>query len=152
MTKYTKEQVSAMSYYTWMETIANELNEAGYKTFGYNESIGRWQADYWPYKVRNVRDFFQGSINNAEHLNYLKSIGLIDNGRCPLCGAEIKGTIYTFTDGTHPDQTYHICKECYKEGLSMSVNPANRSGCIVALFMLPITAIKGLFSSISNLF
>lgn len=152
MMKYTSEQVNAMSYYDWMVTIAKELNEAGYKTDGYNPSIGRFQSSYAPYEVHDVRYFFSGAINSAEHLNYLKSIGLLDNGRCPLCGAVIKKSIYTFTDGFHPDQTYHICRDCYHEGLGVSINPANRSGCIVALLLLPLTAIKGLFSTIIGLF
>lgn len=152
MAKYTSEQVKAMSYVEWMETIANELNAAGYKGAGYNESLGRFQNNNAPYEVRDARYFFSGAIDNAEHYNYLKSIGLIDNGRCPLCGAEIKGTIYTYTNGLHPEETYHICKDCYKEGMGMSINPANKQGCIVALLLLPFSAIKGLFSTIANLF
>lgn len=152
MVRYTSEQVNAMSYREWMETIAKELNNAGYKGRGFNEKTGRLEANCVPYEVGDLRFFFQGAINSAEHLNYLKSIGLINNGRCPLCGAQIKGTVFTFTDGFHPDQTYHICKSCYKEGASSSINPANRTGCLVALLLLPVTAIRSFFSSIIGLF
>ena len=143
--KYSAEQVKSMSYIKWMETIAQELNAAGFKGGSYNEESGHFDG---PYEVGDPLYFFSGAINDYKAIDYLKSIGLVNNGRCPLCGAEIKGGPWQFTNGFQPKENYHICENCYNEGRRVSINPSNNSGCLIALLFAPWGIIKGLFSII----
>lgn len=143
--KYTIEQVNSMSYLEWMQTIAKELNDAGFRTKGMEGRV--------PYSVceRDCHYFFLGSINDSDAMDYLKEIGLVNNGRCPMCGAEIKGGPWRFTDGYNSSLNFHICKRCAREGQAMSVNPANSSGCLVAILFAPWAMLKSFTSLIVNL-
>lgn len=149
--KYTSEQVNSLSYADWMETIAKELNDAGYKTSGYSEELHRFAKNCAPYKVYEASTFFLGSIEDPAALNYLKEIGLVNNGRCPMCGAPITGSGWRFTSGSDPSYHFQICGKCGGEGKRISMNPANRSGCLIALLLAPWWMIKGLVSNVLNL-
>ena len=144
--KYTAEQVNSMPYLEWMQTIAKELNDAGFLTKG----MGGARVPYQVYE-QDPRYFFLGSINDSDAMDYLKELGLVNNGRCPMCGAEIKGEPWRFTDGYNSSLNFHICKRCAKEGGAMSVNPANHTGCLVAILLAPWATIKSLISQLSNL-
>lgn len=133
--KYSAEEIKAMSYSEWMETIAKELNAAGFKTRGI------------AYKVYDASTFFLGAINDAKAMDYLKSVGLVNNGRCPMCGGPIKGTPSRFTDGMNPNLNFHICSSCRREGQRMSINPANNSGCMLTFVLLPWYVIKDIFTN-----
>ena len=151
--KYTSTQVNGMSYSEWMNTIANELNQAGYRARGYNEQIGRWQDNYAPYEVGDEPEhFFLGTIRDVDALEYLKSIGLVNNGRCPMCGAPIQTQPGRFTSGFNPNFHFQICQNCASKGAKSSMNPANGSGCFVALLLMPWYMIKGIFAGIMNMF
>ncbi|MCI1786345.1 MAG: hypothetical protein LKI59_09475 [Bacteroidales bacterium] len=147
---YTSAQVNNMTYEQWMEAIAKELNDAGFKARGYNQELQKWQDNYVPYVVGDPKDFFLGGLRDVEALDYLKSVGLINNGRCPMCGNPIKGHPGSFTSGYNPAFNFQICQNCANEGKSVSVNPANSSGCLVALLLIPWNLIKIIFTSVIN--
>ena len=142
--KYSAEKVNNMSYSDWMETIAKELNAAGFMAEGYSEEHHRFMKNIAPYIVRDVRYFFMGAINDAKAMDYLKFIGLVNNGRCPICGNSIKGTPSMFTSGLNPDLCFHICARCRRDGQSISMNPASHSGCILVLLLMPLQIIKNM--------
>lgn len=100
-----------------------------------------------PYKVDDDRYFFMGAINDAKAMDYLKSIGLVNNGRCPICGSPIKGVPSRFTSGMNPNLNFHICSSCRREGQRISINPSNNFGCILALVMFPWYIIKNVFTN-----
>ena len=143
--KYTRNQVVLLSYKSWMEIIALELNNAGFKGENYDPEIGRFRRNFGPYKVHDPYYFFMGAINDPQAMEYLKSIGLVNNGRCPMRGREIVGTPSVFTCGFNSELNFHICTSCRKEGKRKSINPANNSGCLVTLLLLPWYAIKNFF-------
>lgn len=143
--KYTKEKLATMSYVEWMKAIAEELNAAGFKTSGYSKENGRFMNNIAPYEVHNANYFFMGAINDPKAMDYLKSIGLVNNGRCPMCGGEIKGLPSTFTCGNNPNLNFQICSSCRKEGERISLNPAQNSGCLLALALIPWHLVKSLF-------
>lgn len=145
--KYSREEINNMSYRGWMETIANELNAAGFKGEGYDAVTGRFMKNVAPYEVHDVSTFFMGAINDAKAMDYLKSIGLVNNGRCPMCGAVIKGTPSRFTCGMNPNLNFHICSSCRREGQRISINPANNSGCMFAFILFPCYVIKNIFTN-----
>ena len=143
--KYLAEEINNMSYRKWMETIANELNAAGFRGEGYNAAAGRFMKNAVPYEVYDIRTFFMGALNDANAMEYLKSIGLVNNGRCPMCGAIIKGSPSRFISGMNPDLNFQICSSCRREGQRISINPANNSGCMLSLVVFPWYIIKGRF-------
>lgn len=144
--KYTREELSQLSYKSWMETIATELNNAGYKGDGYDSDSGRFRSNFGPYKVLDQEYFFMGAIRDPKAMDYLKSIGLVNNGRCPMCGNDISGTPSLFTSGLVQGLNYHICSSCRKEGQRISINPTNNTGCIAALLLVPWNIIKQLLT------
>ena len=146
--KYTREELSQLSYKSWMETIATELNNAGYKGDGYDPVAERFRCNFGPYEVGNEEDFFMGAIRDPKAMEYLKSIGLVNNGRCPMCGDDISGTPSLFTSGLVQDLNYHICSSCRKEGQRISINSANKTGCLVTLLLVPWNIIKQLLSAL----
>lgn len=145
--KYSEEALNHMSYLEWMETIAKELNAAGFKGEGFSIEAGRFMKNSSPYEVHDVRYFFMGAINDAKAMDYLKSIGLVNNGHCPMCGAVIKGAPSRFTDGRNKDLNFHICSSCRRQGQRDSVNPANNSGCMLAIVLIPWYLVKNIFTN-----
>lgn len=145
--RYSSEVLNSLSYLEWMETIAKELNAAGFKGDGFSEEAGRFMRNISPYEVHDVRYFFMGAINDAKAMDYLKSIGLVNNGRCPMCGAVIKGTPSSFTSGTNKDLNFHICTSCRKQGQRESINPANNLGCMLAIALIPWHFVKNILAN-----
>ena len=76
-----------------------------------------------------------------KEIEYLKSIGLLNNDRCPLCGSSIHGNPGRFTDGYNSSLHFQICQNCVSNGRRMSDNPANK-GCIIAILLLPLSLLK----------
>ena len=147
--KYSAEEINDMSYLEWMETIANELNLAGFKTSGYSETARKFVKNINPYEVYDVKTFFLGSISDYKAMDYLKEIGLVNNKRCPMCGNPITGTPSTFTCGITPHLSFHICSSCRREGKRISINPANNSSCMLAIILMPWYKIKNAISHLS---
>ena len=134
---YTTQQINDMSWQEWNEIMAEELNKAGYKSHAGTQWEGPYRAGDDP------RIFILGTVGEREKINYLKSIGLLNNGRCPMCGKPIYGNPGRFTSGYDPDFHFQICQECVNIGKRTSLNPANSSrGCVVALLLFPMYIIK----------
>lgn len=145
--KYTSEQVKAMSWREWTETMAKELNEAGFKHMGITldpetRALGK---ELQPYSVGDDADgpklFLLGSVESSKEIDYLKNIGLLNNGRCPMCGNVINGNPGRFTSGYDPNYHFQVCQNCVNKGRRNSVNPANQ-GCIIALLLMPFNLLK----------
>lgn len=144
--KYTKDQILSMSWQEWNDTMAKELNEAGFLGPGYNPEKHCLDNHIAPYKADcPVDEFVFGKITRGAEISHLKDIGLLNNGRCPMCGGEITGTPSQFTDGFNPNINFHICGSCCNRGRRNSINPANSSGCLIALLFLPFNLIKSMF-------
>jgi len=147
--KYTSEQVLSMSWQEWNETMAKELNEAGFLGPGFNHEKRRFDHHIAPYKADGpVEDFILGKVTACKEITHLKNISLLNNGRCPMCGGKITGTPRQFTSGFNPNTNFHICKSCCSGGRRASINPANKSGCMLALLLLPFNLIKAVFEMI----
>ena len=137
--KYTKEQVNQMSWQEWNETMARELTFAGFRNTkhtdnGYEEVP--ISANFEP------KYFVSSELNNADRIEYLKDIGLLNNGRCPICGGIIADKPGKYTNRFDKAINYQICHNCtvtrggYRNA-SKSKNSS--SGCmvvIVALFII----------------
>lgn len=88
-----------------------------------------------------------GVLRDVNALEYLKSIGLINNGRCPMCGNSIDGNPGRFTSGYNFH--FQICQNCACHGKRASINPANNTGYIISLLLMPWYLVKNM--SIINL-
>lgn len=151
--KYTSFQVRAMSEKEWVEAMASELNAAGFKARGLNPRTQRWEDDFEPYHVGSepkARIFVMGGISDPQAIEHLKTVGLLNNGRCPMCGGPISGTPARFTSGFDSSYHFQICQSCCSRGKRTSVNPANSQGggCLVALLLMPYRFIQSLFEMI----
>ena len=84
--KYTSSQINAMSWKEWTETMAKELNDAGFRTNGVKIlDDGTLEKGLVPFSVNGEPKYFLlGSVDKAEESEYLKSLGLLNNGRCPM--------------------------------------------------------------------
>lgn len=135
---YTSSEVMSLSWYEYNKLMADELNENGYECYVDKLNEGKFVV-YKPdfgHPTYPLVDM----LSRKNQIDFLARKGLINNGRCPRCGREIKyhdAGKYMYTDGTYSNVTYHICKDCYREGMHLSINPAQQKGCIVALLLLP---------------
>lgn len=76
--KYTRNQVGNMSSMTYLETMCQELKKAGFHA---KQRGNRSPHEYEPHDA-----VFGGDIVfNIEAVCYLRNIGLLDNGKCPMC-------------------------------------------------------------------
>lgn len=102
--KYSRDQVKAMTQDEYESAICDELNAAGFR----NKIQGELH-EYLP----DESTFGGAIVFDPEAVNYLKGIGLVNNGKCPLCGRNEEELRYRFTyqDGY---SNYHVCKRCYK--------------------------------------
>lgn len=138
-----------MTWSEWNQAMADELNEAGFKAKGFNQELGRWEKNSSPYDAHiDPKYFMLGVVEGAPEVSYLKDIGLLNNGRCPMCGGKIIGSPGRFTSGSDPDLHFQICQKCVNHGRKTSMNPANNTGCLVALLLLPWNLIKSVASHI----
>ena len=138
MKKYTTEQINHLTWHEWNELMAKELNQAGFKAKVFNGTNWERTGEYCPNP--NEPQYFKLDLDTPA-LNYLKQIGLVNNGRCMECGKPINGSPGRFTDGFNHEFHYQICQDCVRAGGGNVPNKPT-GGCILALILLPFTFIK----------
>ena len=71
-----------MSWHEWNETMAKELNEAGFKAKGFNKETGKWEKDYEPYKAyaEDPETFILGVVSGAKEIIILKVLAFLTMG------------------------------------------------------------------------
>lgn len=145
--RYTSHQINQMTWAEWNATMAKELNKAGFKARGFNSKTRKWEDNLQPYTTTQSEPkfFILGTINSTKEIDYLKQIGLLNNGRCPMCGSPINNNPGRFTSGYDNNLHFQICQSCYNKGRKTSMNPANNNGCILTLILFPWQIIKSLF-------
>ena len=138
--KYTQSQAMNFGYIRYLEAMAKELNDAGYKIRG---RLGNNTYEL-EYKIDDdTPDLFIYGINDSKAMNYLKQIGLVNNGRCPICGSPIKSNTCSYTSPTDPNISFYICNECYRGSTNMQRkmgignNTSSNTGCMLSLFFIP---------------
>ena len=115
MIKYSSDFINSLSLIEWNNLIVQELNNAGFGKYEYDKQKRCNQHLLYSESQRivpkNINDEFIKLPKEA--IDYLKSIGLLNNGRCPYCGNVIDG--YPI-DNQNPTKnaTFHICSNCAK--------------------------------------
>ncbi|MDR0546531.1 MAG: hypothetical protein LBG77_02960 [Dysgonamonadaceae bacterium] len=126
--KYSTEELEKLSLNDYFRLMCKELASAGFKEKRFLNGTIEY-SDYIPSKA-----VLDGSIiHDISAINYLKQIGLLNNGICPQCGNKITGQIYTFSDWKEPQASYNICKLCYNNGIILQEKYSNKNGygCLV---------------------
>lgn len=103
--KYTREQVKAMTQNEYESAICKELNDAGFR-----QEYNGEQLEYYP----DESTFGGGIVFDSEAVTYLKRIGLVDNGKCPMCSEREDDLNYKLQN-QRSGAVYHVCKSCYKQ-------------------------------------
>lgn len=150
--KYSSDYIRSLSFRAYLELIAKELNENGFRESGKDEYV---VDDEQPY----MRLFMMGPVQDPKAMAFLREQGLIDNGRCPYCGAPMSVNKYTWYDRRDPSKKFYVCYGCSKsnghgDGCSMDGCPSgipagsssSGNGCVVSLLMLPFALSKALLN------
>ena len=102
--KYLREQVKAMTQDEYESAICKELNDAGCRKPFFNKQI-----EYQP----DESTFGGAIVFDIEAVSYLKRVGLVDNGKCPMCSVKEDDLFYRLQN-QKSGASYHVCKSCYK--------------------------------------
>ena len=138
MGKYTREQVKAMTQNEYESAICKELNDAGFRHDFHGEQL-KYQPD---------ESTFGGAIVfDPEAVNHLKHVGLLDNGKCPMCSVREDELMYKLQN-QHSGAIYHVCKSCYKQ-YARQEQEKRAKGCCFIVIILIVLIIWGLVELIS---
>ena len=136
--KYKRDLVKSMTQEEYESAICQELNSAGFR----HEFRGK-QFEYQP-----DESTFGGSIVfDADAVNHLKQIGLVDNGKCPMCSVREDDLAYKLQN-TQSGAIYHVCKKCYKR-YSRQEQTKRGLGCCLGGIIVIILIIWGVFKLLS---
>lgn len=125
--KYTRSSVRAMNPDEYRMALCNELNSAGFREH-FNGDAFEYEPDEF---------IFSGNIeNDPKAVDYLKSIGLLDNGKCPFC-CEREDGLYVLQN-LRNGVSVHVCEHCYKE---RSIQGKRKRGCFCCSAILLVVAI-----------
>lgn len=152
--KYSSEYINSLSFKDYIKLMADELNANGFKEDG--------QYEYHTYEndPKMRRFFMMGPVNDPYAMSFLKSEGLLENGRCPSCGAPMFVYRYTWSDRRDPTKKFYVCYGCAKnngrgDGHSMDGCPSgvpnsssSGTGCALGLVFLPFYLVKSFIMSI----
>ena len=111
MKHYSKQEVINMNWRAYNQRMADALKEAGFSehSYGFNKRFPWIQ----PSSNSHFRPFIYNILYSAPELEYLKSIGLLNNGRCPKCGANI-GEYLSAIETNMPRMPFiQVCNICY---------------------------------------
>lgn len=135
--KYSSVDLSNLLYKDYVLLIADELNRNGFKCDGKKYEVGtNIDGDF----VSNFSVGFVLSIKDKAAIEFLKDIGLLNNGRCPLTGLMISPTTkISFTSEENSSISYDV-SSAWQDG-----SKKNR-GCIVS----PIVIFVGIILGIVN--
>ena len=149
--KYTSEYINSLSFQEYIKLMADELNANGFK------DSGKYKYDTYENDPMMRQLFMMGPVKDPKALMFLKSQGLLENGRCPSCGAPMSVYRYTWSDRRDPSKKFYVCYGCSKsngrgDGHSMdgcsSGAPSQSnsgSGCMIGILLMPFYMAKAFF-------
>lgn len=136
--KYTREQVKAMTQDEYESAICDELNAAGFRSEFHGE-FHEYQPD---------ESTFGGAIVfDPKAVEYLKQIGLLDNGKCPMCSVKEDELQYKLQN-QNSGVVFHVCKSCYKQ-YARQERAKRGCGCCIGIIVIIVILIWGVVRLIS---
>ncbi|MGM9724031.1 MAG: hypothetical protein ACI3YG_08065 [Prevotella sp.] len=136
--KYSRTQVKAMSRSDYERIICKELNDAGFRNKFHDEEF-----EYTP----NEATFGGAIVFDIDAVNYLKHIGLLDNGKCPMCSVREDEFDYIL-QSPRSGAIYHVCKSCYKE-YARQEREKRSCGCCLGVIVLIVFVVWSIIKLIN---
>lgn len=112
--KYTAEQIKDLTLLEWTELMAKELNDKWYRKRYIVAETG--QFSHRPYHaVNDLQYFLFEEVNRFDEIDWLIHIGLLNSGRCSLCGDMLtkKPLMYRAASGVNHE--VQVCEKCGKK-------------------------------------
>jgi hypothetical protein len=142
--KYTKEDLSNMTYKEYVLLMAEELNNNGFTDNGKSYEVstdvnGNFVSDFFRAFILSMRD------KNA--VDFLKEVGLLNNGRCPLTGLMYSPSTKTsYVSEYNPTINYDI------NGMWLEYTKVKRNwGCFLAIPIIIIGIVVGIMNGFSTI-
>lgn len=143
--KYSKDDLRQMTYKDYILLMAEELNNNG---FTYNDG-SKYEVGTNVYGDF-VSDFSIGfvlSLKDKRAIEFLKEIGLLNNGRCPLTGLMLSDRTKTiYTPDEAPEISYDI-NTAWNEYTKIKRN----WGCLISISIIVVGIIMGVISGFNTL-
>ena len=118
--------------------ICDELNAAGFRSEFHGE-FHEYQPD---------ESTFGGAIVfDPKAVEYLKQIGLLDNGKCPMCSVKEDELQYKLQN-QNSGVVFHVCKSCYKQ-YARQERAKRGCGCCIGIIVIIVILIWGVVRLIS---
>ena len=138
MGKYTRDQVKAMTQDEYESAICKELNDAGFRHEFQGERLKYYPSD----------SIFGGRIVfDSNAVDYLKQVGLLNNGKCPMCSVREDDLLYKLQN-QHSGAIYHVCKSCYKQ-YAQQEQAKRAKGCCLGTIVIIGLIIWGIIKLLS---
>ena len=118
--------------------ICSELNAAGFRS--------EFHGSYLEYEP-DESTFGGAIVYDPKAVNYLKQIGLIDNGKCPMCSVREDELEYKLQN-QNSGAVYHVCKSCYKQ-YAQQERAKRGFGCCLGIIVIIALLIWGIVKLIS---
>lgn len=150
---YTTKDLFTLSLQDYIRLMARKLDENGFVCD---------MSDSYAHFVENLirtEKMFRSATQNPtygfaqslgyEEIRFLTGIGLLNNGRCPICGAH-SGTNYRWTAKNDSRREIEICKGCmhtHGGGTGTGNGMPSGSGC-ASVFILLIISMMTLIGSL----
>ena len=136
--KYTRDQVIEMTPDEYESAICDELNTAGYRS--------RFRGELHEYEP-DESTFGGAIVFDLKAVDYLKQIGLLDNGKCPMCSVREDDLLYKLQN-RQSGAVYHVCKSCYKK-YAQQERAKRGLGCCLGIIMILGILIWGIIKLLS---
>lgn len=129
--KYSRNDLNHLLYKDYILLIAEELNKNGFT----DENGKRYEVETVSGNfVSNFSVNFILSIKDKEAIEFLKGIGLLNNGRCPLTGLMLNDKTKTLYSSEHDSNiNYEI-----STALDKYINMRRNWGCLISFFIIII--------------
>jgi hypothetical protein len=143
MKKYSSSYLHSLSIQNYLRLMAKELDDNGFR----KEWIdGTTTYSHFAENMIKAENAIRGGQGNPTYsfvqtLDYpaiklLIDLGILNNGRCPICGAHTSGAQYLWTARNDTRREFHICKGCmHTRGGGTGQGNGMPGGC-ASLFLL----------------
>ena len=109
---FSSDFIKGLSWEEYNELMISVLSKAGFKQMQYvqgeYQEVGPLENDFEP------KYFASEILIDSDRVEHLKTLGLLNNGRCPLCGNIIVGEPGRYTNRFDRAINYQICQSCVK--------------------------------------
>lgn len=133
--KYSSEMIINLSLKEYVELIVDELNKNGFRIKG----LQNGQEIFYEYSVPDSPSYFIFGITDYEAIEFLKRIGLLDNGKCPATGKPLGYDRILWQNSKIGHIRFFISKE-FDDQYYGRVRKTQKACCLFLLLIIGIIA------------